>query len=453
MHAPAYKKPILLVDDDPILLETLEASLHQRGYQVVVECSPIQALERIRTESFELLLSDMSMPGMNGIELMKAARAVRPNLLSIVMTAFGTEKIAVTAMKEGAFDYLAKPFEMDELSLVIEKAVDKLWMQAENRRLTEELAQYTDSAEMVGNSLHIEKLREMVRRVAPSDVTVLITGESGTGKELIAQALFRQSTRHDKPFVKINCTALPETLLESELFGHERGSFTGAYRRQIGKFELANGGTVFLDEIGDISAATQTKLLRVIQEQSFERIGGKETLQVDVRLVAATNRNLVDEIARGHFREDLYYRLNVIEVHLGPLRERREDIPLLVERFLDTFTRKYKKPRFALPKEALAYAMSYPWPGNIRQLKNWIERIVVLGLTDGNASFEPEFVNLPQLDVAKPSLPEEALVSLEEAEAHHIQRVLEATGGNKLRAARILKIDPKTLRAKIRKFA
>ncbi|MBI3892865.1 MAG: sigma-54-dependent Fis family transcriptional regulator [Candidatus Wallbacteria bacterium] len=452
MPVPAYQKPVLLVDDDALFLETLEAALQVRGFHVIVENGPAHALERIRADSVEIVVSDMSMPGMNGLELLGKIREQFPEVLMILMTAFGTEKIAVTAMKQGAFDYLSKPFEMDELGLILERAAEKLSLVSENRRLSEELRQYVDQPQMAGNSLHIERIREIVRRIAPSDVTVLITGESGTGKELVAQALFQQSHRHASPFVKINCTALPETLLESELFGHERGSFTGAYKRQIGKFEMANTGTVFLDEIGDISLATQTKLLRVIQEQTFERIGGKETLQVDVRLVAATNRNLQEEIRKGNFREDLYYRLNVIEVYLPPLRERREDIPLLIDRFLDDFTRKYKKPKLSLPKETLAHAMSYGWPGNIRQLKNWVERMVVLGFDEKGDAFEPDFMSLPQASGQQPALQEGALVSLEEAEGQYIKRVLDATGGNKLRAARILRIDPKTLRTKLRKL-
>ncbi len=452
MPAPAYQKPILLVDDDPLFLETLEAALTQRGFSIVTENGPAGVLDRIRAEGIEIVVSDMSMPGMNGLELLSRIREQYPEALMILMTAFGTEKIAVTAMKQGAFDYLAKPFEMDELGMILERAAEKLTLVSENRRLSEELRQYVDQSEMVGNSLHIERIREIVRRIAPSDVTVLITGESGTGKELVAQALYQQSNRHERPFVKINCTALPETLLESELFGHERGSFTGAYKRQIGKFELADEGTVFLDEIGDISPATQTKLLRVIQEQTFERIGGKETLHVDVRLVAATNRNLQEEIRKGTFREDLYYRLNVIEVYLPPLRERREDIPLLIERFLETFARKYKKPRLTLPKETLAHSMTYGWPGNIRQLKNWTERMVVLGFNEKEAGFDTEFMSLPQNAEKPAAASENTLVSLEEAEGQYIQRVLAATGGNKLRAARILKIDPKTLRTKLRRL-
>ncbi len=448
-----YSKPILLLDDELLFLETLQAAMQSRGLSVITANHPQQALERIRAEEVEIVVSDYQMQGMNGLELLKRIQEETPETLMILMTAFGSERVAVEAMKNGAFDYLSKPFEMEELAIILEKAITQLSLVDENRRLKKQLSQYVVSPDMMGNSLHIEKIKEIIRRIAPSDVTVLITGESGTGKELVAQAIFQQGTRSDKPFVKINCTALPETLLESELFGHERGSFTGAYRRQIGKFELAHEGTVFLDEIGDISPATQTKLLRVIQEHSFERIGGKETLNVDVRLVAATNRNLQDEIRKGTFREDLYYRLNVIEVYLPPLRERREDIPLLIERFLESFAHKYQKEKLALPKEVLAQVMAYNWPGNIRQLKNWVERVVVLGLEETAGGLATDFMSLPQPTSEQPALPEGSLCSLEEAEGYYIRRVLEATGGNKLRAARILKIDPKTLRTKIRRFA
>jgi DNA-binding NtrC family response regulator len=368
-----------------------------------------------------------------------------------MMTAYGSEKLAVEAIKRGAYDYLSKPFEMDEFLISVGKAVERLDLLHQNEVLTEQVRQNEPVDEMVGESRQVVLIRDMIRRVAPSNVTVLITGESGTGKELVAQAIVKHSPRAKKPFVKINCAALPESLLESELFGHEKGAFTGAFTRQSGKFELADGGTIFLDEIGEMSGKMQTKLLRVLQEQTFERIGGKETIKVDVRLIAATNRDLLEEIRRGNFRDDLYYRLNVIEIKVLPLRERREDIPLLVDRFLELFAKKYGKPRPKISPASLLKLCNHHWPGNIRQIKNYIERIAVLEL---GAELDRDIDALTGVAVKETpeTAPAPVLESLDEAERRHIQRVLSATKGNRAQAAQILKIDPKTLRAKLKKY-
>jgi DNA-binding NtrC family response regulator len=447
----AYTKPILVVDDDVAILETIQEFLTSAGYTTLTRSQPIRVVDEVREKGIEVVISDVSMPGMDGIELLTRLREVDPKIAVIMMTAYGSEKLAVEALKRGAYDYLSKPFEMDEFLIAVGKAVERTELYRQNEVLAEQVRQHEPVDEMVGESREVQLIRDMVRRVAPSNVTVLITGESGTGKELVAQAIVRHSPRAKKPFVKINCAALPEALLESELFGHEKGSFTGAFTRQTGKFELADGGTIFLDEIGEMSMKMQTKLLRVLQEHSFERVGGKENIKVDVRLIAATNRDLLEEIRRGNFRDDLYYRLNVIEIKVLPLRDRREDIPLLVDRFLELFAQKYGKGRPKLSPNSLLKLCNFGWPGNIRQIKNYMERIAVLEL---GAELDRDIDSLTGTAVKE--APAEAaspvLESLDEAERRHIQRVLNATKGNRAQAAQILKIDPKTLRAKLKKY-
>jgi DNA-binding NtrC family response regulator len=447
----AYTKPIMVVDDDVAILETLEEFLTAAGYQPLVRSNPKLVVDEVREKGIEIVVSDVNMPGLDGIELLTRLRDIDPRLAVIIMTAYGSEKVAVEAIKRGAYDYLSKPFEMDEFLIAIGKAVERIDLYRQNEVLAEQVRQHEPVDEMVGESRQVQMIREMVRRVAPSNVTVLVTGESGTGKELVAQAIVRHSPRAKKPFVKINCAALPESLLESELFGHEKGAFTGAVSRQLGKFELADGGTIFLDEIGEMTMKMQTKLLRVLQEQAFERVGGKETIKVDVRLITATNRDLLEEIRRGNFRDDLYYRLNVIEIKVPPLRERKDDIPLLVEKFLETFARKYGKPRPKISPAALLKLANYSWPGNIRQIKNYMERIAVLELGD---ELDRDIDTLTGVPVREPvGAPHEVVLeSLDEAERRHVQRVLDATKGNRAQAAQILKIDPKTLRAKLKRF-
>ncbi len=448
--AKEYKKPILVVDDDENILRTFERFLTDEGYQVITETSPQQALKIAKNKGVEVVVSDIHMPEMDGIELLRKLLEIDRHMAVIMVTAVGSEKIAVEAMKAGAYHYLPKPVNFDEFSLLIDRAVDRLRLLHENQILKTEKTQYDGLEEMVGASNSLDRVRQLIRRVAASPVTILITGESGTGKELVAQSLHKLSNRATKPFVKINCAAIPETLLESELFGHERGAFTGAVARRIGKFELAHTGTIFLDEIGDMTPATQTKLLRVLQEQELERIGGKDVIKIDVRVIAATNRNLTKEIAEGNFREDLFYRLNVIEIALPPLRERPADIPLLVEHYTNYFSSQYAKEKENLSRELMDKLRSYYWPGNIRELKNCIERAVILGLSDeANFEFhEPK----PVVEKVAPSVfaDEKDIPSLDRIQCEHIQKVLEFTGGNKTRAARILKIDPKTLRSKLK---
>jgi DNA-binding NtrC family response regulator len=446
----SYSKPILVVDDDQGILNTIQEFLAHAGYLAVTRVTPTRVVEEVREKGIEIVVSDVNMPGMDGLQLLMRLKEIDPNIAVIVMTAYGSEKVAVDAMKKGAYDYLSKPFEMDELLLAVSKAVERAELVRQNQVLTEQVRQHEPVDEMVGESRQMVLIRDLIRRVAASNVTVLVSGESGTGKELVAQAIVRHSGRAKRPFVKINCAALPESLLESELFGHEKGSFTGAFTRQVGKFELAHGGTLFLDEIGDMSLKMQTKLLRVLQEQSFERIGGKETIRVDVRVLAATNKDLLDEIRKGTFRDDLYYRLNVIEIKVSPLRDRPEDVPLLVDRFLETFCTKYGKPRPRISPASLLRLCAYHWPGNIRQIKNYMERIAVLELGD-ELDRDIESLTSGGARLSRDEPPDAALDSLEEAERRHITRVLTAMKGNRTQAAQILKIDPKTLRAKLRK--
>jgi len=447
---PTYTKPILVVDDDKALLETIKEFLNHGGYQVLPRDNPASVVEDVRERGIEIVISDIQMPGINGLDLLDRLKEVDPSIVVIAMTAYGSEKIAVEIMKRGAYDYLSKPFCMDEFLVVVGKATEHIDLIRRNQALTEQVLQNRPVDEMVGESPRMVQIKELIRRVGASDVTVLITGESGTGKELVAQSVVNHSTRAGGPFVKINCAALPENLLESELFGHEKGSFTGAHARQIGKFEMASGGTVFLDEIGDMSFSTQTKLLRVLQERCFERVGGKGIIRVDLRVLAATNKDLQTEIRKGNFRDDLYYRLNVIEIRVPPLRERKEDIPLLLDHFLDECGRKYGKPRRRITGSSLLKLCNYHWPGNIRQLKNYMERVTVLELDsdldrDIDSMTGGGGASTPQQKV------EVVLESLRDAEFRYIQHVLELTKGNRTQAAQILKIDAKTLRAKLKK--
>jgi DNA-binding NtrC family response regulator len=444
----------MVVDDDRAILETIREFLEHDGYQVISRFDPTRVVDEVREKGIEVVISDIKMPGLGGVELLDRLKEIDPCIVFVVMTAYGTEKLAVDVMKKGAFDYLSKPFAMDEFLCAIRKAVTHIGLVRQNQALVHQVLQSRQLEEMVGQSRQMGTLRDLVRRVASSDVTVLITGESGTGKELVAQSIVNHSPRSAGPFVKINCAALPESLLESELFGHEKGSFTGAHQRQIGKFELASGGTIFLDEIGDMSPSTQTKLLRVIQERCVERLGGKGPIQVDVRLIAATNKDLLAEIGRGTFRDDLYYRLNVIEIRVPSLRDRREDIPLLLDHFLDVFARRYGKARPPISSAGLVKLSNYSWPGNIRELRNYVERLTVLEL-DGDLERDVETLtsSTGTSAAADPSRQEVVLESLLDAELRHIHRVLAATQGNRAQAAQILKIDAKTLRAKLKREA
>lgn len=373
------QKSLLIVDDEPNIRRVLEAVFTKDGYQVRTVENGRKALDVLSTDpNLNVAICDLIMPDMNGVEVLKAAGEINPKLSMVMITAHGTIKTAVDAMKLGAFDYITKPFDMDEIKLVVKNALERSRLLGENVELKQELKSRYKFDNIIGNSGKMQEVYKIIERVAASNATVLIRGESGTGKELVARAVHYNSPRAQKQFVAVSCAALPETLLESELFGHEKGSFTGAVGQKFGRFEMAHQGTLFLDEVPEISPAVQVKLLRALQEREFERVGGTKTVKVDVRLIAATNRDLEQLVADGAFRADLYYRLQVIQVFLPSLRERTEDIPPLVEHFIEKFNKENGKEVKYLSPEAMDMVMKYNWPGNVRELENAIERCVVL---------------------------------------------------------------------------
>jgi DNA-binding NtrC family response regulator len=407
----------------------------------------LSAVGRLNAERWSILLVDMKMPGMDGLQVLEQAKKVQPDVTAVIMTAYATVDTAVTAMKLGAYDYIVKPFDPEELSLMIQKIVKQQALVRENVLLRKVLKREYRFRDLVSKNSEMQHVFELARTAARSASTILILGESGTGKELMARAIHAESPRSHGPFVAVSCAALTETLLESELFGHERGSFTGAIARQRGKFEMANHGTLFLDEIGDITPKLQLDLLRVLEERTFHRVGGTEAVQVDVRIVAATNRDLKKAVANGTFREDLYYRLNVIPVSIPPLRDRREDIPLLVDHLLEQLGVEAGRTIDGVSHDAMSMLMTYDWPGNVRELRNILERAVVVA---SGAVIQPGDIGLhrPSERGSEPV----GLLSLDEIERRHIAAVLEHTGGNITQAARILDIDRVTLYNKIKKY-
>jgi Nif-specific regulatory protein len=449
------KFQVLIVDDEQVQREMLEGFLAKQGYGVETAGSGAQALDRYKRSSFDLVLTDLRMPGMDGIQLLKELKRFNPEVMVVVLTAFGTVGTAVAAMKEGAYDYLTKPIDLDELLLLVQRAERELGLSRENRDLRDQLREKFKVDFIISASRGMEEALNLVKRAAPSSATVLILGESGTGKELIARAIHYSSPRADRPLVKVNCAALPENLLESELFGHEKGAFTGAVTRRVGRFEQADQGTIFLDEIGDLSPSLQSKLLRVLQEKEFERVGSGQTLKVDVRVVAATNRNLEEAIQKGTFREDLYYRLNVVTVFLPPLRERKEDIPPLIEHFLKKYSRENQKSIVSLSKEARDLLLNYNYPGNVRELENIVERTVVLSRGDTIMTQdlplnlrEGKVEDLMKQAGKGRSLPE----TLEEIERLRITQALESSYGVQTKAADELGISERVLRYKMKKY-
>ena len=443
---------IVVVDDEPAQRELIGGFLKKQGHEVLLAAGGAEALARIREAQVDLVLSDSKMPGMTGPELLGEVKALNPEIPFLLVTAYGTVETAVAAMKDGAADYLLKPLDLEELLVRIARASERVRLRRSVRELTTQLLERHRLEGIIGESGRMQEVLALVRRVAPSDATVLIRGESGTGKELIARALHYNSTRADGPLVSLNCAALPEQLLESELFGHEKGAFTGAVAQRKGRFELSDGGSIFLDEIGDLSLALQVKLLRVLQERQFERLGGSRTLSVDVRVIAATNRDLETALRRGAFREDLYYRLNVVTVQLPPLRDRREDIPALLDHFLAKFAEKNRRPVPGLTAAARDALMKYDYPGNIRELENIVERAVLL--CRGNVIDQedlPATVRPERRDPASPptgSLPE----VLEAIERRAILEALERHGGVQTRAADELGIGERVLRYKLKKY-
>ncbi len=453
---------ILVVDDEPNYLIVLSELLRDEGFEVFTAPGGKEALEITREVDLDIVISDMQMPGIDGLQLLQAIKDINSELPVIIITAFAEVEKAVAAMRAGAFSYIAKPFSNDELIVNINKAVHHYSLLRENIRLRKEIHTQTDFSGMVGKNSRMLQVYELIEKVAPTPASVLISGESGTGKELVAKAIHINSPRESQPFITVNCAALAENLLESELFGHEKGAFTGAIGMRKGRFELANNGTIFLDEVGEIPLALQSKLLRVLQEKSFERVGGTKTLTVDVRIISASNRDLKEEVTQGRFREDLFYRLNVIHVSLPPLRERMDDMPLLVDCFIQKFTERLGKDDLSISPEALRLLMTLPWEGNVRELENTIERAAILcnghhiepedvqpeSINVDNQSEWSQAMNLDQLIPDSVGL-NDVLYAVEEKMLHN---ALDETGYIQARAAEKLGITKSLLQYKMKKY-
>ena len=450
---------ILVVEDNDTMRSGMIRVLRKAGHMVFEAPDGNSGLEEVQNQRFDLVITDYRMQGLNGLELLKEIKTIDADTEIIVITAYGTIELAVEAMKAGARDFVTKPFSKDELRIKVDRAAERIFekktvdrLTEENRYLREEVELKFNFGEIVGESPGMKKIYRTIEKTGTSDTSILIYGESGTGKELVARAIHTQSARQDKPFVRVNCGALAEGVLESELFGHERGAFTNALRQKKGRFELAHQGTLFLDEIGDIPLSTQVKLLRVLQEKEFERVGGEETLRVDVRVIAATHRDLRREVSESRFREDLFYRLHILPLHLPPLRERKEDIPLLAAHFIQKIGNEIRKNKITLTDEALNILLTYDWPGNVRELENVLERAIVLCETNridekslGFLSGEKSGTN-----IAESSLDLEH--SLAALERRLLEQALSAAGGVKARAARILGIKESALYYKLDKY-
>ena len=447
---------ILIVEDEPRMRRLLEISLGEDGHSVQTAGDAESGLVHLRKEAMDLVVTDLKLPGMNGLEFLHEGKRLNAALPFIVMTAYGSVETAVDAMKAGASDYVLKPFTMAEMKLVINKELDVQQVRDENRRLKEALGKRYHFHNIVGRSKKMQEVLALVDRVAPTHSTVLIGGESGVGKDLIARAIHQNSRRAAGPFIKINSTAIPDTLFESELFGFERGAFTGALASKPGKFELADKGTLFLDEIGDVPAAIQVKLLRVLQEREFERLGGTKTLKVDIRMIAATNRDLRAALEEGTFREDLYYRLNVVPIDIPPLREHKEDIPDLVNHFLARFAADNEKDIEGITPAAVSVLMEYHWPGNVRQLENSVERAVALS---SGRVIDVADIHLDSTHAKGGVLPSAAPdqflpvgMTLEQWEDNMIKEALRRANGNKSQAARLLGLSRNALRYRLGKL-
>lgn len=436
---------ILVVDDEYSARDSLTKWFQVDGFQVDSAKDAYEALNKLKLKNFDIVLLDIKMPGMDGLELQDHIREIDPNIIVIIITAFASVDTAIRAIKAGAYDYVTKPFDPDDLEHIIENAISQRKLAQENVQLRAQIEELVNFDEIIGETPKMKRVLELVRTVAQTDATVLIRGESGTGKELIARAVHFNSPRRNGPLISVNCGAFSESLLESELFGYEKGAFTGAAKQHKGKIEIAEGGTLFLDEIGDISPKTQLDLLRVLETKKLTRLGGEKEISVDFRLITATNRDLEEAIREGKFREDLYYRLNVFTIFLPPLRERTEDIPLLANHFLKKYAAAIHKSIESISPTAMDLLMNYPWPGNIRELENAIERAVVICQ---ESRIEAE--HLPLQQTAKTfGFSQQAL---EAVEKDHIQRILQRTGWNVTQAAKILKIDRVTLYNKIKRY-
>jgi DNA-binding NtrC family response regulator len=444
-------KKILIADDEKNMIWALKKALKSEEYSVITALNGREAIEQVENQSPDLVLLDLKMPEMDGLEALKRIKEISPTISILMITAHGTMESAIEAMKMGALDYISKPFDIEELKIQIRKALDISNMKEELDFLREELKDQTGNI-IIGNSEEMQKVLRLVGRVAQSNATVLITGESGTGKELIANAVHFNSNRKEKPYIKVNCGALPENLLESELFGYEKGAFTGATSRKLGRFDRADGGSIFLDEVGELTLPMQVKLLRVLQEKEFERVGGVESIKVDIRVIAATNRDLKKMLEEGTLREDLYYRLNVIPIEIPPLRERREDIPILIHHFFKKFSKETGKEAITISQESMEKLMEYEWKGNIRELENVVERLVIL-MNGSNI----EVNDLPKeiiFNIERGSdfiLPHEG-VNLEEVEKNLIIQALRMSNGNQTHAAKLLGISRHTLIYRVEKY-
>ena len=446
---------ILVIDDKENVRKMLSKTLETEGYEVETAEDGAVGWEKAKEKRYDLVLTDLKLPKMDGLEVLAKVKESDPEIAVIVMTAYGTIETAVQAMKEGAFDYLAKPFDPDHLNVLIKRALENRRLLAENVLLREELAHNLGYAEIIGKCEKMKEVSKLVRKVAPSDTSALLLGESGTGKELFARAIHSLSQRRNGPYVAINCAAIPHELLENELFGSEKGAYTGSVARKMGKFEIAEGGTIFLDEVGDLDIALQAKLLRVLQEKNFERLGGTKTISVNVRLIAASNTDLKKAIEKKSFREDLYYRLSVFPIQIPPLRERIEDIPELASYFIEKYCNEMKKLKKTISKEGMKLLERYHWPGNVRELENTIERAIIL--CEGK-KIEPEHL---AIRIQTPNeirlregagLKEVGQHAQAEAERGLIIRILNQARGNKRKTAEILKIDYTTLFEKIKKY-
>lgn len=441
---------ILIVDDEKNIREGLGKALEMDGYEVLLAEDGQEAFERVGEDEVDLVIADLKMPRMSGEELLKRMVETHPTIPVIILTGHGTIESAVNAMRAGAFDFMTKPVNLDRLGLLVKRALSTRELVLQHRQMQEELDKRRNYTNIIGTSSEMKRIFEKVQQVAPTRASVLITGESGVGKELVADAIHNLSGRKDRPFVKVHCAALSESLLESELFGHEKGAFTGAVSRKRGRFELANGGTILLDEIGEISQSVQIKILRVLQEKKFERVGGEETLEVDTRIISATNRDLKEEIASGQFREDLYYRLNVVNIDVPPIRERKDDIPLLASAFVREFAKENGKPVEGIDPKARAALYSYSWPGNVRELRNCIESAVVMskGTILQLDDLPPNIRESDDRDVIR--IPVGSTLS--KAEREVIRNTLLHHKGNKSKTAETLGIGRKTLHRKIQEY-
>ncbi len=449
---------ILVVDDEEIAREMLMEALRREGYSLSGAESGEEALEILARQPVDLVITDVRMGGMSGIELLREIKARYPEVMVVVVTAFGHGEMTIEAIGAGAFDFISKPFQMDKIRRVVRNVFDKRELVQEVVEMEPVEALKTSTNRLVGKSEKMFEVFKLIGRISNTESTVMIIGESGTGKELVAKSIHENSYRRDRPFLAINCGALPESLLESELFGYEKGSFTGADKTHMGIFEAVNGGTCLLDEIGEMPSAMQAKLLRVLQDGEIRRVGSARAIKVDVRILSATNRNLEEMVSRGQFREDLFYRLNVVRITLPPLRERKEDIPLLVEFFLSNYMRRNNRKGLRISREAMQMLQAHSWPGNVRELENVIESAATLTATPvigvDNLPLTVRSSGMQEYYLAKvaPQLGEDELLPLAEVEKMYILKVIEAVGGNKSQAARVLGLDRKTLRMKLKQY-